>query len=361
MKMRLWAATAADLGQGGLVLLLALTMAATGAARPQTPQPSASCSEAPSLQGSRWNLVEDSRMPELPDWSYEFASGGKLVQHKYNDKFPNGTWTQDGTCVSFEINQKYVEFSGVIKGNRIEGTGRGAGGAFTWAVVRRGGGTAAAPAGGLVRRALETGGPESLVRTGTMTYTRVEEKEEEEVKSFSFTTGPDGRLLSAGADRQKMVKKLYDVTLYVDEAGARSALERFKAKDLQKHIGRKDIHEAVLGGTFDKLVTLAFARSWSAKEIRQDFAESLGARTSLDDPAVADFMKCVGRDLKAGDEVVIRVSKGQTLAVSVGGSSCAEISSPSFGRALLGIWIGQNALSGQRDGLLSEAAPLLKQ
>jgi hypothetical protein len=209
----------------------------------------------------------------------------------------------------------------------------------------------------LVRRAFEPGGPESLVRTGRADYTRVEEGE---IQGFSLTVGPDGKLAGAGADRQKKTTKLYDVSLFLDEAGARQALAKFKAKDLAKQLGRAEIHEAVLAGAFDKLLLLRFSRNRSAKEMRQDFAESLGARVALSEPGVDEFMKCSGRDFANGDEVVLR-AKAQALGVEVAGAPCAEIANAAVSRAVLAIWIGKGELSGQPGGLLSAAGPLMKQ
>jgi hypothetical protein len=357
-RVRVW--TRGELRAAGLLLGLS----AAGSASAQTPPPpaAADCGDAPSVQGSKWDLVEESRLYFRPNVeSCEFRSGGKLIHQTPTGAFEGG-WTQRGGCVDFDQSQfgdKISEWKGTIKGDRMEGVGLNMGEEFTWALVRRGGAAIVAPSGGgLVRRAFAPGGPEALVRTGRASYTRLEEGEE--IQSFSFTTDASGKLLSAGAERPKTVKQLYDVTLFLDEAGARQALAKWKAKDLRKQLGRNDIHEAVLAGAFDKLVLVTFSRPWSAQELRQDFVESLGARTSLDDPAVVDFTKCVARDFKAGDEMVIRVSQKGALLVTAGSDSCAEIASLPLSRAVLGIWIGKQGLSGQPGGLLSAAGPLMK-
>lgn len=340
-----------------LVVLLALGASSVVLAWSQSPAPPAACGDAPSIQGSTWDVVEDTRPPRAKhEVALAFKPDSKLVE--YTGPFRHGTWSQTGACVYLEVDEKDLEFKGVIKGARMEGTGQPKyGREFKWTLVQRSGRYAS---GGPVRRGFDPAGPDSLVRTGTGTYSRREEKQ---VGVFSFTRSRDGKISvpEPKTETKTVVKNLYDVSLYLDEAGALKALERFDAENLGGLLRVEDIHEAVLAGTFDRSVVLTFKESWPAKEIRQDFVEKLGARTSLDDPALGDFLKCIASDFKAGDEVVIRVSKAQALSVAAAASSCAEISSPSFSRAVLSIWIGKNTLSGESYGLLAEVAPLLKQ
>lgn len=312
------------------------------------------CGPAAGLESTTWNLDEDDGYTKKKE-SVEFQKGGKLVYTSPDGVFPNGTWKQNGACVEFEMNEGYVVFTGSITDeSTMEGTAkRRFGSPNPWRADRRGG------AKGAGRLALAPGMPETLVRAGSATHVRVEEKGE--VKSFSFTTDSSGRLLSSDVERDKEVTPLYDVVLYLDEAGARQAFQKFKAKDLQKQLRKADIHRAVLDGDFGKVVALKFKGALGAVEVRKDFAEKIGEGISVQDPAVAEFLKCVGKDYKRGDEVMIRAAGRQKLSVSVAGTDCPEIASPAFTRALLGVWIGADTLSGRHDGLLSEAAPLMKQ
>lgn len=202
------------------------------------------------------------------------------------------------------------------------------------------------------RMALAADAPESLVRTGSARYVW----QQVLIKSMSFTLA-GGRLTSAHIEKEPGVTRQYDVTLYLDEGGARSALARFKARDLPKQLAKDKLHKAVLEGDFSKIVVLSFSEPWKAAEIKEAFSDALRA---WGDPGKEDLETCLARDFKAGDEVVIQAPARAKVTLLAGGEPC-EIPSPGFDRILLGIWIGRDKLSERPDGLLSEAAPLLAQ
>jgi hypothetical protein len=289
--------------------------------------------------------------------SFHFQPGGAFIYRNPISDTPS-SWTQQGGCVRFDDGSFLYE--GRVNGTEMEGTSRLKDDPKSrpdpWRAQLQGPPPASWGAVPMIRRAFAPGAPESLVRTGRADYNRVEEGD---IQGFSVATGPGGKVTGAGADRRKKVSKLYDVSLFVDETGARQAFGRWKAKDLAKHLGKPEIHEAVLAGSFDRLLLLRFSRARSAREMRQDFAESLGARIGLSEPGVDEFMKCIGRDFVAGSEIVLR-SRAGTLGVEVAGAPCADLSNPALSRAVLGIWVGKDTLSGRPDGLLAAAGTLMK-
>src|SRR5512134_562073 len=99
----------------GITWALALLGAALWAplAHPQQP-----CGDAASVEDTTWNTTDSTGQME----AYEFQKGGSLVQYTPNGRFPNGTWKQNGGCLSFEVNKGYVTFEARIEGERFQAT-----------------------------------------------------------------------------------------------------------------------------------------------------------------------------------------------------------------------------------------------
>jgi hypothetical protein len=89
------------------------------------------------VDGCQWIEVEDSRFKAIEPSVLEFKPGGKLVQYAHGDKFENGTWSQEGDQVYFEMNEKSMEFHGKIDGDRLVGNGHSRRGEdFRWLLKR---------------------------------------------------------------------------------------------------------------------------------------------------------------------------------------------------------------------------------
>lgn len=100
----------------GITWALALALLGTALwALPAHPQQS--CGDAASVEDTTWDTTDSTGQKE----AYEFQKGGSLVQYTPNGRFPNGTWKQNGGCLSFEVNKGYVTFEARIEGNRFEG------------------------------------------------------------------------------------------------------------------------------------------------------------------------------------------------------------------------------------------------
>lgn len=190
------------------------------------------------------------------------------------------------------------------------------------------------------RRAFEPGGQPTLVRTGDATR---------------------DKLMSAGGDSSGFsfsTREMYSVILYLDEAGARKAFAPFKGKSIDSLIQDGAIHQAVLDGEFPKMIVISFTYKRTAREVREDLAEVAGRGLSKK----SEFGKLVGyfrKDLNLGDEAVIRFGPDKVM-VTIAGEAMPDIPGRDFARALLGVWVGKDKMSGERGGLLSDAGSLLQ-
>jgi hypothetical protein len=80
------------------------------------------------LAGTRWSGVDG---PEGYHTVYTFHADGSLTYAYRNGTFNDGSWKQAGRNLTFEVNNRYVESSGVIKWRAIEFESRNVKG-VTW-------------------------------------------------------------------------------------------------------------------------------------------------------------------------------------------------------------------------------------
>ena len=68
-----------------------------------------------------------------------FEHGGVLCYTSPNGTWRNGTWKQDGAAIYLEMNKRYAEYRGVLRGDRIVGEASNQPGArWTWTVKHAG-------------------------------------------------------------------------------------------------------------------------------------------------------------------------------------------------------------------------------
>jgi hypothetical protein len=53
--------------------------------------------------------------------TFRFEKGGVLAYYYNGFTYRNGTWKQDGASVYFEMNKKFREFKGTVKGDEMTG------------------------------------------------------------------------------------------------------------------------------------------------------------------------------------------------------------------------------------------------
>ena len=68
----------------------------------------------------------------------EFLIGGILRYTTANGTWTNGTWSQQGNTVTFEMNSHYADYTGQIRGTHMSGTGHNTRGArWEWRADRQ--------------------------------------------------------------------------------------------------------------------------------------------------------------------------------------------------------------------------------
>jgi hypothetical protein len=154
------------------------------------------------------------------------------------------------------------------------------------------------------------------------------------------------------------MKPLYDVALYIDEDGARSALTSFRGKKLAKLLGKSEFHDAVRTGNFAKAILIHFAAPQRVSGIKEDFAANLSEAGVVKED-VAALLACLKKDFVAGAELTLAMPNPRTVTILEADQACGEVQSESLSRGLLGLWLGKKKLSAQPDGLLARVEPLL--
>lgn len=180
------------------------------------------------------------------------------------------------------------------------------------------------------RRSFEPGGPQTMVRVG----------EDERRKLTGAKRTPESFSIT--------MIILYGLTLYLDEQGARQALEPFKGQPLDALLEKEKIQQVIIDGDFPKLALLKFDYEESGRDIREDLAEAIGRGVR----EAGKFLNYLRRDFKPGDEVVVRIAGGERVLTTVAGKDMPEIQSRSLARALLKGWMSKK--------LLSDVEPLMK-
>src|SRR6185369_15513928 len=138
-------------------------------------------------------------------------------------------------------------------------------------------------------------------------------------KTFEAATSVDGRpyVLTGLGVRKKFMVKVYAMALYIDEAEGRHAfpalVTRAGGRDHAKLVSGDHSQSFVMWGTFGKMAILRFVRDVDAAKIRGAFEEGLEDELSDKAPpemkqAAQQFLGLFDKDLKSGDEIVIRTS-----------------------------------------------------
>ncbi len=182
--------------------------------------------------------------------------------------------------------------------------------------------------------------------------------------AFETSATVDGRpyvLVGVGV-RKKFVVKVYAMALYIDEAEGRHAfpalVSRAGGRDHAKLTSGDHAQSFVMWGTFGKLAKLHFVRDVDAAKIRGAFEEGLEEELSDKSPpeikqAAQQFLAMFDKDLKEGQEIVLRTSADGKIEATVAGAAKTGPQSARLARAVWGIWLGAKPISADlRRGLI---------
>jgi hypothetical protein len=182
--------------------------------------------------------------------------------------------------------------------------------------------------------------------------------------SYEATATVDGRpyvLLGMGV-RKKYLVKVYAMALYIDEAEGRHAfpalVSRAGGRDHAKLTASDHAQSFVMWGTFGKMAKLHFVRDVDAAKIREAFAEGLEDELSDKSPpemkqAAQQFLDMFDKDLKDGQEIVLRTSADGKIDATVAGVQKTGPHNARLARSIWGIWLGAKPISADlRRGLV---------
>jgi chalcone isomerase-like protein len=138
--------------------------------------------------------------------------------------------------------------------------------------------------------------------------------------------------------------KVYAFGLYVDPAGARSALGAWRgasASDLRRD---QKVYDELLKGSFPMTLRLVMTRDVGADQMASAFEDALAPRLTGNSEALAKFRALFTSDLKNGTELLF-ARNGSTLKVTIGGQVAGEIDNAVLGWALFDVYLGKKPIS----------------
>lgn len=176
------------------------------------------------------------------------------------------------------------------------------------------------------RRAFEPGGPANLMRTGESSHSQV--------LSANRTSG--GFSFSS--------REVCDYELYLDEPGARQALEKLRGQDVAALLKAERIQPVIINSDFPKLIVLSFSYTRTGREVRDFFSQELEKSVGRRSKELGKFLDQFRDDMKSGDEAEIRIVADQVV-VMVHDKQGPQIVGRDLARALLKLHVNSRSLS----------------
>jgi hypothetical protein len=154
--------------------------------------------------------------------------------------------------------------------------------------------------------------------------------------------------------RKKFIVKVYAMGLYVENVDGKRAFSSLATKaggsDQAKLTEGDRAQSFLIWGSFGKVGVMHFVRDVGAGKIHDAFAEDLS--DELSDKAAPDvrdatqaFLKLFDKDLKNGDDIVLRTSPDGKIDVSIGGQEKGSVQNIKLMRALWSTWLGGHPIS----------------
>ena len=146
--------------------------------------------------------------------------------------------------------------------------------------------------------------------------------------------------------------KVYAFGLYVDAAGARTALAAWRGKSAAD-LGRdQSLYTELLKGAFPMTLRLVMTRDVGADQMSEAFNEALAPRIAQAEQrgmtggadALTRFRGFFSDRLTKGTELVFSRT-GNTLKVSIGGKDAGEIENGALAWALFDVYLGDKPIS----------------
>ena len=167
---------------------------------------------------------------------------------------------------------------------------------------------------------------------------------------------PAGRqvLTGTGVRTRTMLKvKVYAFGLYIDAAGARSALGAWRAASAADLAKDQTLYQTLLKGQFPMTLRLVMTRDVGGDQMASAFNDALGARVAKaaqngmpgGAEALTRFRAFFASELKSGTELLFTWATPSTLHVSIGGQKAGEIDNAALCWALFDVYLGEKPIS----------------
>jgi hypothetical protein len=160
-------------------------------------------------------------------------------------------------------------------------------------------------------------------------------------------------LAGTGVRTRTMLKvKVYAFGLYVDAAGARTALAAWRGKSSADLARDPSLYNELLKGGFPMTLRLVMTRNVGADQMAEAFNDALGPRVAQAEQrgltggaeALAQFRAFFTDRLAEGTELVF-ARAGNKLTVSIGGKQAGEIDNAALAWALFDVYLGEKPIS----------------
>ena len=161
-------------------------------------------------------------------------------------------------------------------------------------------------------------------------------------------------LTGTGVRTRTMLKvKVYAFGLYVDSAGARSALAAWRGKRAADLARDQTLYGELLKGAFPMTLRLVMTRNVGGQQMAEAFDGALGPRVAQaaergmpgGAEALARFRALFAEQLASGTELLFSWAPGNTLRVSIGGRQVGEIENAALCWALFDVYLGEKPIS----------------
>lgn len=167
---------------------------------------------------------------------------------------------------------------------------------------------------------------------------------------------PDGQMyaLTGTGSRTFMGFSLYGVALYVEEEPARRAYPRLVTQaggtDVAQLTALDLAQTFIVLGEFGKMAVMRFTRDISASRIRDSYKDMLKDNLSSKAPealrrSTEAFVALFDRDMKKGEELLLRSSRQGQIFVTAGGTTRIGPTDPRLVLDLWNCWLGKKPVS----------------
>ena len=168
------------------------------------------------------------------------------------------------------------------------------------------------------------------------------------------TPGGPQVLTGTGVRTRTVLKvKVYAFGLYVDTAGARSALAAWRGKGAADLAKDQTLYQALLKGQLAMTLRLVMTRDVGGEQMASAFNDALAPRVAAaaqngmpgGAEALATFRGFFANELKSGTELRFTWATPSTLHVTIGGTKAGEIDNAALAWALFDVYLGEKPIS----------------